>query len=88
MFSLHEVVTHPTITFSSCEFSNLFCIIFTMEAIFVKTHVYACVNTCVSFISETCQTGLEFYRGNRGNCPRGRTKCRGSLRQRRQFFAV
>jgi hypothetical protein len=30
-------------------------------------------------------TGLEFYRGNRR---RGRTKCRGSLRQRRQFFAV
>jgi hypothetical protein len=29
--------------------------------------------------------GLEFYRGNRR---RGRTKCRGSLRQRRQFFAV
>jgi hypothetical protein len=29
--------------------------------------------------------GLEFYRGN---CRRGRTKCRGSLRQRRQFFAV
>jgi hypothetical protein len=24
----------------------------------------------------------------RGNCRRGRTKCRGSLRQRRQFFAV
>jgi hypothetical protein len=29
--------------------------------------------------------GLEFYRGN---CRRGRTKCCGSLRQRRQFFAV
>jgi hypothetical protein len=29
--------------------------------------------------------GLEFYRGN---CRRGRTKCRGSLRQRWQFFAV
>ena len=30
-------------------------------------------------------SGLEFYRGNRR---RGRTKCRGLLRQRRQFFAV
>jgi hypothetical protein len=30
-------------------------------------------------------TGLEFYRGH---CRRGRTKCCGSLRQRRQFFAV
>ena len=29
--------------------------------------------------------GLEFHRGN---CRRGRTKCRGSLRQRRQFFAL
>jgi hypothetical protein len=57
----------------------------------LRAYCSAC-NNCLTFfvihLTSTvchCSSGLEFYRGN---CRRGRTKCRGSLRQRRQFFAV